>query len=93
MSSGLQERRGQLWIVHSDKLLKDVTRQNYHRLVKTLLDMESVKNLVLQITVMIMNIPNQIIQLKAFGQNVKFAQEGFQTYSWRIAFSVNQMPS
>ena len=63
--------------------LKDVTRQNYHLLVKTLLDMESVKNLVLQIIVMIMNILNQIIQLKAFGQNAKYAQESFQIGAWQ----------
>ena len=39
--------------------------------------MESVKNLVSQITAMIMSTPNQLILLKATGQNVKSAQESF----------------
>ena len=55
-------------------LIKDVTRQKCHQLVKMLLDMESAKNHASQTTAMITNIPNQIILLKAIGQNVKSAQ-------------------
>ena len=55
--------------------------------------MESVKNLVSQITAMIMSTPNQSILLKAIGQNVKSAQESFPIDASRIALSVNQMLS